>query len=125
MTDTGDLHIEGGTFYGPVGVRVKVDTIHQTINQLQTSGKDDVAQALKALTDAVAGSKQLSAETQAEVLDQIDELGQQATLPADKRSKSGVLKAVVKGVEDTLTSAGELAAVWVQWGPILLHFFGV
>lgn len=95
-----------------------------SIDRLAASGQQDLAEALKCLTEAIAKSHELTLSIRAEALEQLDELGRQATISPDKRAKPSVLRAVFQGLATTLGAAGGLAEVWSTWGTIIRKFFG-
>jgi len=102
-----------------------VQNIEINVSALVESGNPEVAQALKAITEVVAASKEISNEQRTELLDQLDELSSQAALIPDKRAKPGVIKAILSGLSVGLSGAGGLAEVWSTWGATIKAFFGV
>ena len=102
-----------------------VESIKFFVSSLCNSGNFEIADALKHLTEAVTDSQELSPRNRSEVLDQLTELGRQATSPQEQRSKPGVLNAIVKDVATILAGAGGLAKVWSTWGPSIKAFFGL
>jgi hypothetical protein len=102
-----------------------VESIDVNLNQLQESGHADVAEAIRQLTQAVTESQEIQDEDKSTVLEQLEELSQQAVLAPDQRAKGGVLKAVATTVATILGAAGSLAEVWSTWGPVIRRFFNL
>lgn len=103
----------------------QVERISVNVSALEKSGNFDVAEAMKHLTEAVTNSRELSERQQSELLDQLEEISRQATLAPDKRSSSGVIKALLAGIATGLGAAGGLAEVWSTWGSVITRFFGL
>lgn len=102
-----------------------VKSISVNVSTLAKSGHDDVAVALKELTEAVADSTEISPDERAYVLENLEELSKQAALAPEERAKSGVIKSILSGVATTLSAAGGLAEVWSTWGSAIRVFFGL
>jgi hypothetical protein len=101
-----------------------VQSISVCVATLAESGNIDIAAALKNLTEAVARNSDITSAQRSELLEQLEELGRQATLPPEKRTKPSVIKAIISSVAGTLGAAGALAEVWSTWGPAIRTFFG-
>lgn len=101
-----------------------IETININIGKLNETGADEVAQALKNVTAAVAESSELSDEAKSDALEQLENLSEQAILPAPERTKPGVLKAVFTTLNVALAAGGSLAGIWATWGPAIQKFFG-
>jgi hypothetical protein len=101
-----------------------IESININIGKLNDAGLDEVADALKNITAAVAESTELAADVKSNTLEQLESLSEQAILPTNERSKPGVMKAVFTTLSGTLTAAGNLAGIWSTWGPAIKKFFG-
>jgi len=101
-----------------------IESININIGKLNDDGSDEVADALKYITSAVAASVDLAADVKSNTLEQLESLSEQAVLPEDERSKPGVIKAVFAALSGTLAAAGSLAGIWSTWGPAIQKFFG-
>jgi SAM-dependent methyltransferase len=100
-----------------------LQSIDQKIGQLLSTDSDDLGRALKALKEGILSSS--FAEQQcSELLEQVEALGQQATLPAEQRKK-GIIKPLVDSLAGVCSGAGGLAVVWQTWGPAIGKFFGL
>lgn len=102
-----------------------IDSISVNISSLAQGGHVQVADAIKHLTEAVAGTQTLAPPQRADALDILQELSRQAILPADERAKPGVLRAMFDVLTSSLGAAGGVAAVWQTWGSAIKAFFGV
>lgn len=100
-----------------------IKNISNSIGRLDERGQKDIAHAISNLLEAVAHSDEISTESKAIALDQLEELSRQAVLTQAERSKPGVLKAIFVGLGSTLGAAGSLAGIWDTWGPAISAFF--
>jgi hypothetical protein len=100
------------------------ESIDVKIGELRAQeGNDDIANALKELTTAI-DKENLVEEQRNELLEQIELLGDQASVPKDQR-KRGQIKPIIDSLSGVCAGAGGLAAVWQVWGPVVMKFFGV
>lgn len=97
----------------------KIDVSTQ---QLKQNNGNDIAQSIQIIKDAILQSKELNSIIKNDVLEQLTEISEQAKLPKEKRKK-GILKAILNGISNTLTSVESLAKVWDTWGPNIIGFF--
>lgn len=102
-----------------------IHSVSVNVSNLRESGHDEVAEALEQLTEAVAKSDEIAAETREAILEQLEELSRQAALEPEKRFKSGVIKALMVGISSGIGTAGALAEVWSTWGPTIRTFFDI
>lgn len=100
-----------------------VESISIQVSSLADAGHEDVAEALKHLTQSVTENREISGAERTELLDQLGELSRQATLPPEKRMKAGVIKSFLTGLGGALSAAGGSAEVWATWGPTIRAFF--
>jgi hypothetical protein len=124
---TNFVNISGGSVgaLNLSGVQI-VERIDMKIGELlKDSNSQDFATALKGLTEAISSSQEHLTETQRnDALGQLELLGQQASLPSDKRSRP-MLSALVNTLANVCAGAGGLAAAWTLWGPAITSFFGM
>ena len=102
-----------------------VQSISVNLSTLAEAGHTEVAAALKALTEAVAASREISSDERTYILDNLEELSKQAALAANERTKNSVIKSIFSGVASSLGAAGGLAEVWSTWGNVIRAFFGL
>ena len=101
------------------------NSISANISGLAQSGHDEVAEALKWVTEAVTHCLEITAAQRSELLELLDELSSQAVLGLSERAKPGVIKGILAALATGLGAAGGLAEVWSTWGPCIQAFFGV
>lgn len=102
-----------------------VHSIAVHVSTLAETGLGETAEALKNLTEAVAANAEIGSAERAVLLDQLEELSTQATLPAEERARPGVIKAILTGLAAGLGAAGGLAEVWSTWGHLIRQFFAL
>ena len=121
-----EINIFKGQFgYLSTGDVQNVESISVNVRNLQAQDKENFAQAIKELTDAVDQSEELSQKQKIEAIEQIEELSNQATLAEEKRSSRDVIKALFAALGGTLSAAGGAAGVWSTWGPVIRSYFGL
>jgi len=106
--------------FGEIG---KLDMAMSIINN---KGNAELKDAIKEFTDAVIASTETDKKVKNELIEQIAFLSTQAALPEEKRRPS-VVKSVLKGIKDTLTSSAALATLVTSWDklvPIFEKVFG-
>ena len=106
---------------GHVGV-VNAGTIHtieQNLSTVNEAGEKNLVEAIKTLTEAVIASKDLREEQQKEALENLEFLSNQPNLPLEKRSKSGVISAVLAGLHHLISTGSNISQIWSTWGPKL------
>ncbi len=101
-----------------------IESISVSVTALSSKGYSEVADALKALTESVTRSAEMSPRERTELLDNLEELSRQAALAEKKRAKPAVIKSILLGISTTLAGVGGLAEVWSTWGPTIQRFFG-
>jgi hypothetical protein len=122
---SGNITISGTVGIFNTGTMENIQSISTNIGKLEKNNETDVAKAFKALTEAVASSGELDDTTRSDLIEQLEELSNQATLSADKRVKTGVIKGMFVGLATGLSAAGGLAEVWSTWGPAISAYFGI
>jgi hypothetical protein len=127
----GDIHMNNINISGSTvgmlntGNIQDVKNIDVNITSLINTGNEEVANALKKITEAVAENVDISDGDKSEILDQLNELSGQAAISPEKRAKPGVIKAIVKGLAASLGAAGGLAEVWTLTGKVICAYFGI
>ncbi|MBC6697374.1 hypothetical protein [Hymenobacter sp. BT190] len=100
-----------------------VKSISINVGRLQEQGQQQIAQTLNDILEAVAASDSLSHDEKNELLDQVEELSKQATLPTEQRAKPGMIKAIIGGIGATIGTAASLSDLWSTWAPVIRTFF--
>jgi hypothetical protein len=101
-----------------------VERIDVNVTTLAQSGNEEIAAALKSLTEAVASSQDLSVPQRTELLDQLNLVSGQAALTPENR-KAGIIKPVLSALATGLNAVGSLAQVWAVAGNVICAYFGV
>jgi len=100
----------------------QVGRIDIAMEKITNGGDQEVAKAIKALTEAIIDSKDATEELKNQIVEQLGFLADQATLSKEHRQTS-VVSMVLNTLAGTIGIAADLTALWVQWGPILNNFF--
>lgn len=111
---------------GNIGV-INTGTVNSINAHLDTlsATQETLAKGLGAVAQAAANSEELSREEIKYVLENLDELSRQATLPPNERMRGAAIKSLLSGVAGSVATAGGLAEVWSTWGEQIRSFFGV
>lgn len=112
------IHISGGQI-GVLNVAGIIDTIEQNLSIVNEAGNKEVAEAIKCLAEAIMVSNDLKGNQVQQALEDLEFLSSQPALPPEKRSKSGIISAVLTALRQVLSTAADLAQVWSTWGPKL------
>ena len=91
---------------------------------MHTAGWEEVARAIKELTERVIRLEDLPEESRREVAEGMEELSGQATLPAAEQS-SGVIKAVLAHIPQVLSGSAAASQLWQTYGSTIARFFGL
>ena len=101
-----------------------VQRLDSSITVMRERGNDDLARAIKELTNAVIASQQVNDSAKNEILEQLDFLADQVMSEAGTR-RTGTIKSILAGMKDTLSVAANLVVLWDRLGPLLRGAFGV
>ena len=116
------LNISNSTVSG-LNLGTVVGDMNATLTTLEEQGNSELAQALRAVSEAIASDEQLGTERR-ELLENISLLGEEGELPAGQR-RTGVVRAAYRYLGEAIAIAGHSAAVWATWGPQIAAFFGL
>jgi len=100
----------------------EVQRIDVAMSHIKTSGNEELVKALKEFTEAVIAETKLDAELKNQIIEQISFLTSQSALPKEKR-KSGIIKAVLSGVKNMVSTMVVLSSLWNNLQPFLEHIF--
>lgn len=100
-----------------------VDNVIANTLKLSYAGDNDIAVALKSLTEAISSSTELQENDKKQYLEQITTLSEEALKPPNERLPKSVLQPIIKFGLGALGAAGSLAEVWGTWGPVISAFF--
>jgi hypothetical protein len=88
-----------------------VGTIEANLTSLQTAGEQKIADALKALAEAIAGEASLSSAEKRESLEHASAMGEELARPQDQQ-RPGVLRTVAGGLVGLIRHADKVYAVY-------------
>lgn len=100
----------------------QVGRIDVAMDRISVNGDDQIANAIKEMTEAVINNNELSENATHELIEKLGFLAEQAALPQKDRQNS-VTGMVLKSVGLTLSATANLATVWTQWGATITDFF--
>lgn len=100
----------------------EVQRIYVAMSHIKNSGNEGLVKALKEFTEAVIAETRLDAEAKNQIIEQISFLASRSVLPKEKR-KSGIVKAVLLGVKDTISTIASLSHIWDKLQPLFERAF--
>jgi len=100
-----------------------VKQIDVNVRTMTDAGRVEMANALRALTEAVASNREVSDQQRTEMLDQLNLVSNEAVAP-DETRKAGIIKPVVTALAGSLSAAGSLAKLWSMFGDAICRHFG-
>jgi len=100
----------------------EVQQIDVSVSHIKTSGNEELAKALTEFTEAVTAEHSLDINLKNQLIEQISFLASQLTQPKEKR-KSGLVKAVLIGVKETICTISSLLTIWGKLQPLLDKVF--
>lgn len=109
-----------------VNLGTQAGTINATLTAIsgQSPAHQDVAVALKELSEAVLHNPQILDSQKQEALQVITDIVKQAEAKPEARS-IGTLKAMLAGLPTVIGMAADLTALWEKCAPVVRHFFGI
>ena len=99
-----------------------IQEVTATVSRLHADGNDQIATALKALTEAVTADDSLGPRRH-DLLEAAKGFGEQAKLSAGNR-KLGIVKSLFLTLRDVLAVGSSTATIWHECGPQIQQFFG-
>lgn len=109
--------VSGGTFYG-AQIAAQISNIDSTIAGVAQQGSTEMADALKALEQAVLSQADLGEDERRDLLDNIGYLADTAQTPPEKRNR-GIVKSVLTALGLAATAGTELGQAVDTWGHVL------
>jgi Mg-chelatase subunit ChlD len=88
-----------------------VGDLNSSIQQLSTEGRNDLAEALRKLTEVVGASEQMNDEVRKEVLEHLSIVSGEAAKPAGSR-RMGPLKTSLEAVKSGVALGTQLLTLW-------------
>ncbi|MFE7311266.1 hypothetical protein ACFU8A_43490, partial [Streptomyces sp. NPDC057546] len=111
------MSFSGGTFYGGQ-FAAQIANINSSISGLSQQGGTEVADALKALEQAVLSQADLDEEQRRDLLDNVGYLGEVAQLPPEQRNR-GIIRSALAALSLAASSGNDLNQAMDAWGGVL------
>lgn len=132
ITDRGILYLEGAnmTFNnitisnnsGIIALQSTLSNIDMRVGIIRQTGNEELASALKELTESVTGSA-LTETDKKRALEQVDSLAEQAEKQPGER-KHAYIDGAMSVLGSMLSAAANLATIWAACQPVIAAFFG-
>ncbi|MGA2001286.1 MAG: hypothetical protein ABSG52_14950 [Terriglobales bacterium] len=124
MPNTVQINITGGNVAN-LNLGKQVGTINATIQAFANADDthQELAKALKELTEAVMTDGKLSDGQKKEATEVLAGIAEQAQATPENRSL-GTLKAMVAGFPTVIAAAEQVTKLWESWGPAIRTYFG-
>ncbi|PFH04482.1 hypothetical protein BCF11_5265 [Collimonas sp. PA-H2] len=101
-----------------------IGTVDQSITVLKQTGEPGLADAIKALSEAILESKDLNETQKSELVDSLSAIAQEAAATKDTRRNSVALTLLNQAMKVTAL-AGDITDICQKWWPILVAAFSV
>lgn len=115
------MTFSGGTFIGGQ-FAARISNIHSTVAGIHQEGHVDVAEALRALQQAVVADS-MDDDRRSDLLDNVEYLAQAAAAPAGERNR-GLTRAAVGALTAAAAGGSALSQALESWGSVLQRLFG-
>lgn len=112
------INISGGQI-GVLNVAGMISAIEQNLSIVNEAGNEGTVEAIKSLVEAVMASKDLKEGDVKQALEHLEFLSTQSASFPEKRSKSGVVSAVLSSFRQLISTTADLSQIWSTWGPKL------
>jgi len=106
-----------------VAIQSTLSNIDAHVGDIKQKGNADIAQVLSTLTERIVASH-LSESHKQEVLEQVEQLSDQAATDPAKR-KPAIVKGSLAVLDKALGVAANLAVLWATFGPQIRAFFNI
>jgi len=101
-----------------------ISNLDVAITLMKGQGENDLAEAVRELTDAVIESNEINDSTKNEINEQLEFLVAQAMAEAKNRSM-GTVKSVLAGIKDSVSTVSGLLAIWNNLEPLIKVALGI
>lgn len=88
-----------------------VGNLAASVNVLNEHGQTDLAREIKALTEALANSRDIPDDQRSDLLEHLSFVSREVALPPEQRNPAP-LRSSIQTLQKGLTIAGQLAALW-------------
>jgi hypothetical protein len=102
----------------------QVHSIDVTLTVIKQAGNDKLSEALTALAEAIANSREITAPEKEDMLDQVSFLSDQAAGAAQAR-KPGMIKAAMQALTVSTSTVNAVTNAWTAAKALLKATFGI
>lgn len=95
-----------------------------SMDLVKSKGEDELAAAIKELTQAIYDSKEVDDSFKNDILDQLQFIVAQATAEPENRS-TGLVKSVLAGIRSSISVVAGLLAIWDRVEPLIEVAVGI
>lgn len=99
-----------------------IESVDVSVTSLQQSGDNQLAEAIKELTNAVVASTELQNDAKNQLIEIISVISAEATAPPERQRK-GVVKVLTEQLKNILQISAQLTQIWSVCGPIIVEAF--
>lgn len=101
-----------------------IGTVDQSISALVQSGDNELAQAIKKLSEAILKSGDLTRNQKNEVIESLSVISKEAASPKEARQNTVALSLLEKAMKIT-SLANDITDVCQKWWPVLIGAFSI
>lgn len=95
-----------------------------SMDLVKSKGEDELAAAIKELTQAIYDSKEVDDSFKNDILDQLQFIVAQATAEPENRS-TGLVKGMLSGIRSSISAVASLLAIWDRVEPLIEMYLGI
>jgi hypothetical protein len=117
------VHIQNSTVAN-LNLGSQVGRINTALATITNEDHAEIAEALKQITEAIAGSAALAESTKKEAIEAISTLAVQAEAKPEEQS-TGTVKAILSWLPTAISTAADLATLWNTLGPLIAAHFRI
>jgi hypothetical protein len=101
-----------------------VQRIDVAMENLKQIGAAELVSALQEFTQSVLNCNEIQPDQKNQVLEQVAEVTDQVTLPAQNRKK-GIIKALIEGIRNSALTVTAVSEAWTKLQPLLESFLNI
>lgn len=117
-----NINIDGSTV-GAINTGI-LSNLDVSMDLVKSKGEDELAAAIKELTQAIYDSKEVDDSFKNDILDQLQFIVAQATAEPENRS-TGLVKSVLAGIRSSISVVAGLLAIWDRVEPLIKVAVGI
>ncbi len=99
-----------------------IENIDVSMSNLMNSGNANIAENIKAFTEAIIDSNKLNDTNKNELLEQLSFISTQIIQKKEKR-RNGLVKPILEGISGSLQGSAALIEIWDKLYPLISPFF--